>query len=447
MTSRDNIVEANITPQGRLILSKVFVLDTNKMPLNPVHPGHARKLLDSGKAAVFKRYPFTIVLKREVVSSNIEPLRLKLDPGSKVTGMAIVNDATGEVVFGAEIEHRGWLIKKRLDSRRCVRRGRRSRHCRYRPARFLNRRKPKGWLSPSLESRIANVMTWVRRLCHLCPISGISMELVKFDTQKMQNPEISGVEYQQGELQGYEVREYLLEKWGRKCAYCGKEGVPLEIEHIVPRARGGSDRVSNLTLACEPCNRKKGTSTAAEFGHPEVQSKAKRPLKDASAMNATRWELYRRLQATGLDMEAETGGRTKYNRTKQGLPKAHWIDAVCVGASTPILLNISAVKPLSIKAMGHGNRQMCCTDKYGFPNKHRTGVRSYQGFRTGDLVVATVPRGKHQGQHIGRVVIRMTGSFGVGMRDGIGWRHCKVIQRTDGYEYTGGALPLSPKGR
>jgi hypothetical protein len=262
------------------------------------------------------------------------------------------------------------------------------------------------------------------------------MELVKFDTQAMQNPEISGVEYQQGELQGYEVRNYLLEKWGRKCAYCGKDGVPLEIEHITPRARGGSNRVSNLTLACHDCNQAKGTKTAAEFGHPQIQAKARQPLKDAAAVNATRWELYRRLQATGLDVEVGTGGRTKFNRAKQGLPKTHWIDAACVGASTPVL-NVLGVKSLSIKAMGHGNRQMCGTDKYGFPNKHRTNVKSFNGFKTGDLVLVVVPKGKHQGTHVGRVTIRMTGRFRVEMRDGIGWKRCKVLQRTDGYEYNG----------
>jgi hypothetical protein len=133
------------------------------------------------------------------------------------------------------------------------------------------------------------------------------MELVRFDMQLLENAEISGIEYQQGTLFGYEVREYLLEKWGRKCAYCGKTGVPLEIEHIVPRARGGSQRVSNLTLACEPCNTKKGTQTAGEFGHPAVQAQAKRPRHDAAAVNATRWALSRRLKATGLPVETGTG--------------------------------------------------------------------------------------------------------------------------------------------
>ncbi|HIC96633.1 TPA: HNH endonuclease, partial [Candidatus Bipolaricaulota bacterium] len=243
---------------------KVFVIDTNKQPLQPCHPARARQLLKKGKAAVYRRYPFSIILKYEVSDAEIQPLRLKIDPGSKTTGLAIVNNDTGDVVFAAELEHRGQQIKKSLDSRRALRRGRRSRKTRYRKPRFNNRTRPKGWLPPSLMSRIYNIETWIRRLRQLCPIVAISLELVKFDTQAMVNPEISGVEYQQGELFGYEVREYLFEKFGRKCAYCGAENIPLQVEHIVPKARGGSNRVSNLTIACKKCNQRKGNQTAEE---------------------------------------------------------------------------------------------------------------------------------------------------------------------------------------
>ena len=207
-------------------MSKVFVLDTNRPPLNPVRPGYARLLLTQGKAAVFKRYPFTIVLKRAIEAPMLEPLRIKLDPGSKVTGIALINDATREVVFAAELTHRGQRIKHALDSRRGVRRGRRQRDTRYRKPRWSNRRRPKGWLAPSLKSRVSNVVTWVKRLRRLCPITAISQEVVRFDPAAMEKPEIVGVEYQQGTLAGYEAREYLLEKWNRKCAYCGKQDIP-----------------------------------------------------------------------------------------------------------------------------------------------------------------------------------------------------------------------------
>src|SRR5260370_29266598 len=246
-------------------MSKVFVVDTNRQPLNPVRPGYARLLLTQGKAAVLKRFPFTIVLKRVIDYPVLESLRVKLDPGSKTTGLALVNDATGEVVFAAEITHRGQNIKNALDGRRGVRRGRRQLDTRYRQPSFLNRRRPKGWLAPSLESRVFNVVTWIKRLMRMCPIVTISQELVRFDLQAMENPEITGKEYQQGTLAGYEAREYLLEKWNRKCAYCGKENIPLQIEHIQCKAKGGSDRISNLRLACEPCNLKKYTQEINGF--------------------------------------------------------------------------------------------------------------------------------------------------------------------------------------
>lgn len=221
---------------------KVFVLDTNRNPRNPIHPAEARLLLSERKAAVFKQYPFTILIKEQIEEAESKPLRIKIDPGSKTTGIAITDDDTAEIIFAMELTHRGQQIKDDLESRRAIRRSRRNRKTRYRKPRFENRTRPKGWLPPSLKSRAYNIETWVNRLCRLCNIQAISMELVRFDMQKIQNPEISGVEYQQGELMGYEVREYLLEKWNRRCAYCGKTDIPLEIEHIVPRSKGGSNR-------------------------------------------------------------------------------------------------------------------------------------------------------------------------------------------------------------
>ena len=415
-------------------MSRVFVLDTNKRPLYPCHPAKARRLLRDGKAAVFRRYPFTIILKREVDSEVQSSLRLKIDPGSKETGLAIVDDKSGEVVFAGEIHHRGQQIRDALLSRRQLRRGRRNRKTRYRKPRFNNRRRKEGWLPPSLESRISNIETWTKRLRRLAPIYAISMELVKFDTQKMQNPEVSGVEYQQGELQGYEVREYLLEKWGRKCAYCGVENVPLQVEHIVPRARGGSDRVSNLTLACEPCNTKKGTKTALEFGYPHIQEEAKKPLKDAAAVNAIRWELYNRLKAIEENIEVGSGARTKYNRMKMGLKKTHWLDAVCVGESTPQQVKVKNVMPLRMIAKGHGRRQRCGTDRHGFPIRHAPRKKYFTGFKTGDVVRADIPKGKYKGKHVGRISIRFRPSFLLNGFD-VHPKYLVILQRGDGYEY------------
>ncbi len=421
-------------------MNKVFVLDTNKQALDMCHPGQARRLLKAGKAAVYKRFPFTIILKQEVVDPELQAYQLKLDPGSKKTGVAIVSLETGEVVFAAEIEHRGQAIKASLDSRRGVRRGRRARKTRYRKPKFNNRTRVSGWLAPSLLSRVVNVETWVRRLSKLCPIAGISLELVKFDTQLMQNAEINGVLYQQGTLAGYETRQYLLEKFQRKCAYCGKKDIALQIEHIVPRSRGGTNSVTNLTLACEKCNQKKGTKTASEFGYPQVQAQARLPLKDAAAVNTTRYALYNRLKSFGLPLETGSGGLTKFNRTLQGLPKAHWIDAACVGSSTPSKLEISKVNPLQIKATGHGSRQMCLMDRFGFPRTKAKAGKRFFGFQTGDMVKALVTSGKKIGIYTGKVAVRASGFFNITFSkttiQGINHKYCKLLFSCDGYSYS-----------
>src|SRR5205823_13364643 len=95
---------------------------------------------------------------------------------------------------------------------------RRSADLRYRARRFDNRRRPKGWLPPSLRSRVDSTAAWSGRYRRLVPVTALSIEHVRFDTQLMQNPDIGGVEYQQGELAGYELREDTLEKWDRLCA-------------------------------------------------------------------------------------------------------------------------------------------------------------------------------------------------------------------------------------
>lgn len=307
----------------------VFIIDQNKQPLNPIPPARARELLTKQKAAVFRMYPFTIILKHTVLNPVPKPLTIKLDPGSKVTGLAILEGKN--VVWAAEIEHRGGIIKNSLLTRRSLRRGRRNRKTRYRPARFNNRKRKEGWLPPSLMHRVLTTKTLVKRLCRYAPITQIAMELVRFDTQKMQNPEIDGIEYQQGELAGYEVREYLLEKWGCKCAYCDKQNVPLQIEHIQPKSKGGSNRVSNLTISCEQCNIKKGVLPIEEFLKKDglrlekIRKLRLQPLKDAAAVNATRWTLFHTLKNL-LPTTTGTGGQTKYNRTRLELRKQHWVD-------------------------------------------------------------------------------------------------------------------------
>jgi 5-methylcytosine-specific restriction endonuclease McrA len=260
----------------------------------------------------------------------------------------------------------------------------------------------------------------------------------------MQNPEVSGIEYQHGTLQGVEIKEYLLEKWGHKCAYCEAENVPLEVEHIQPRSKGGSNRVNNLTIACHDCNQRKDKIPVEQFlaKRPElvhkILSQVKTPLRDAAAVNSTRWALYNALKTTGLAVEAASGGRTKWNRCRFNIPKTHCLDAVCVGQIDAIQGWKQSI--LQIKAMGRGSYQRTRLTKYGFPRGYLTRNKSVFGFQTGDMVLAEVTTGKNAGTHFGRVAVRASGSFNIqtkkGLVQGIHHRFCQVIQRSDGYEYT-----------
>src|SRR5215471_16898481 len=226
---------------------RVAVLDTTKKPLAPTTPRRARLLLKSGKAAVFRRYPFTIILKREIEN-----------PAS--------------------------------------------------------------------------------RLQRVYPLKSVAYELVRFDTQLMQNPTIEGVEYQQGELEGFELREYVLIKFNHRCVYADAKSPCdkiLNVDHLVPRSRGGSNRASNLVCACRKHNEEKGNLSLEEYSKlrgvdfSPIKAQAKKPLK-----------------ALDLPIETGSGGLTKFNRTRRDLPKAHWIDAACVGRETPEKLGLVNVHPL-----------------------------------------------------------------------------------------------------
>lgn len=412
----------------------------------PCTPKRARLLLERKKAAVFKLYPFTIILNERENGEN-QPVELKIDPGSKTSGIALAVSGKGgiKVVAAFHLEHRGHAIKKRLEQRRGVRRGRRNRHTRHRKARFLNRKRPDGWLPPSLKSRVFNIETWARRFTKVIHVSRCAVETVRFDMQKMANPEILGTQYQQGELLGYEVREYLLEKWGRKCAYCDKEGVPLQVEHICPRSNGGSNRVSNLTLACEKCNIQKGVLDVRNFLKKDetrlqkILSKAKAPLKDAAAVNATRFATGNALKALGLPTTFWSGGRTKKNRVAQGYKKDHWIDAACVGESGAKVAMPLNLKCRILKATGHGERQVCLVSKHGFPRSQAASGKIFFGFKTGDIAQAHVVAGKKKGIYIGKVAVRATGSFNIstknGVVQGLSFKTFRKLHSADGYSY------------
>lgn len=420
----------------------VFVLDKHHKPLMPCSEKRARLLLNRRKAYVHTMYPFTIrLIDRTVKNSSLQPIRCKIDPGSKTTGMAVVREKEEQqtVLFLLELTHRGSNIRDTLQARSGLRKRRRS-TLQYRPKRFSNRRKRQGWLAPSLVHRLENTLTWVSRLRKRAPITSITCERVRFDMQKLLNPEIEGVEYQRGTLFGCEVREYLLEKWGRRCAYCDAQNIPLQIDHITPQSRGGTHRIDNLTLACGPCNLKKNCLSIEAFSPKRAKIIRSKPsLQGAAAVNSTRKALWQALLALPLSCEAGTGGQTKYNRERLGIPKTHALDAACTGIVHQ--LTNWQIPIQQVKSTGRGSYQRTRLDRFGFPRGFLLRQKKVDGFQTGDQIVATIPSGKKQGLHVGRVAIRASGSFNVqtahGVVQGISSKYCQLIQHADGYHYLG----------
>jgi len=445
----------------------VFVLNKNKQPLDPTTQQKARKLLKKQKAVIHKMEPFTIRLKelKTVVDPQPNEYRLKIDYGSRYTGLAILRGE--EILWLGQLHHK-IMISKHIEDKAMYRRGRRNRKTRYRPARFLNRKKEKGWVPPSLQARVDNIESIVKRFQKLIPLTAISYELVKFDTQLMTNPNIKGVEYQQGTLFGYEVKEYLLQKFNHVCMYCGVDDKPLEVEHIHPKSRGGTNRIDNLGVACTQCNKEKNSYLLPEWAellkakkdkHSKtivknigtVYKKVDRTLKEVAIVNATRFRVLEVLKQTGLPVECGTGGRTKMNRLNLGLPKDHHFDAICVGASTPETIHIKTDTVHYIKAMGRGRRNIQMPDKYGFPKAYKAREKIKFGFQTGDIAKGIIPKGKYKGTYTGRITIKTSGV--VSMKDGDGntliagssYKYFKLLQKSDGYHHSKQTLQLNQK--
>ncbi|HLZ64198.1 MAG TPA: RNA-guided endonuclease IscB [Ktedonosporobacter sp.] len=308
---------------------KVFVLSLTGKPLMTTTPRRARIWLKAKRARVVRREPFTIQL-RDLTTSYTQSITVGVDTGSKTVGLAAT--ANQETLLQAEVQLRTDISEK-LTQRRTYRRVRRSRKTRYRAPRFANRRRPLGWLPPSVSSKLAATLKAIHFAASLLPVRQVNVEIASFDLQKMRDPEITGISYQQGSLFGYQVREYLLEKWQRTCVYCGEKETALQIEHIVPKARGGSDRVDNLTLACQSCNQCKSNQTASEFGFPEIQAQALLPLRDAAHVSALKTRLVSLLQQQfgRAQVQVRYGYQTKYQRIQAlDLPKSHTNDAVAI---------------------------------------------------------------------------------------------------------------------
>ena len=417
----------------------VFVIDKSKKPLDMISNAEARILLKNKLAIVDKVHPFTIRLKDNSYGSKDRTYIVKLDPGSRTTGIAITDDKDA-VVMLAELEHRGYIIKKSLGSRKAIRRHRRQRKTRYREARFLNRIKPEGWLAPSVRSRADNVINFIQKYKKFININKVMIERVSFDTAQMSSEtELHGVDYQQGSLYQKKLRDFIFFRSNGKCFYCGKQA--QEIDHIVPRSKGGTNSVNNLTATCRACNEKKSNLSLKEFGKLVGKNfskiEPKKLPKDAAIVQSARNYMVEEITKLVPDTTTHDAWLTKYNRDELGLPKEHYYDALSVGNAQDY--KFLTDKVLIISAKGRGSRQMCRMDKFGFPRTSPKGSKSVKGFQTGDIVKAVVPSGLKRGEYFGRVIIKSSGYFKINTEDalieGIGYKYCRLIQRNDGYSY------------
>ncbi|MEU0164969.1 RNA-guided endonuclease IscB [Streptomyces iakyrus] len=448
--------------------SRVLVLARGGQPLMPCHPARARALLRKGRAVVVRQAPFVIRLKdRTRDASAVEGVQLRIDPGSKGTGLVLTDEKKELGDHGAlvtvrrglvsvRLEHRGDQIRAGMRQRAGYRRRRRKANLRYRAARAHNRARRTGWLPPSVRHRVDTTFSMAGRLCRQAPVAEIHVERVAFDTHSLSVGRfLQGIEHQRGPLAGTTVRGHVRARWGGTCAYCGAFAVPLNVEHLRPRSRGGSHRIANLVLACAPCNRAKGSKPARAFLADRADRLAvilpqlRAPLDDAATMNATRWQLTDAMSALGKPVHAWAGGLTAANRLAMGLAKTHTMDALCVGpldhASGDRIVRYPA-HVLTARATGRGSYARTTPDSHGFPRLLRTRAKQHFGYITGDLVRAVVPRGTWSGTWTGRVSVRARGQHSVTTpvgRINVSHRYLRLLQRGDGYQW--GIRPEPPQ--
>ncbi len=301
----------------------VHVLNKHGKPLMPCSPGKARNLLESGKAKVVSREPFTIKLlfgsagfKQEVVVS--------CDCGSTVAAFAAI--ANDKVLYLSEVTLRQ-DIRSNMDRKRAFRRTRRSRKTRYREARFNNRRRDE-WLTPTVRSKVDSHKRELRFIEKILPVTRVIIETASFDIHKLTNPSVYSTGYQEGKQKDfYNVKQYVLHRDGYTCKKCGQANCKLEVHHILFRSNGGSDSPDNLITLCSSCHEKLHLSTTAESDSKKLGFK----LKKKSTRAATQVSTIAAFLKKEIVFTETFGYETKYKREALGLPKTHYNDAICAG--------------------------------------------------------------------------------------------------------------------
>ncbi|HLX57560.1 MAG TPA: RNA-guided endonuclease IscB [Ktedonobacteraceae bacterium] len=355
----------------------VYILNQHGRPLMPCTPRAARLLLKTGKATVVKRVPFTLQLLYGS-SGYTQEVSLGIDAGTRRVGVSATRE--GLVLFEAEA-HLRTDIQELLARRRQMRRARRARKTRYRPCRFLNRKRPKGWLAPSVQHKVDSHLKIMQLVQKILPIRAITIEVAQFDLQKIRHPAIAGREYQQGPQLGFwNAREYVLSRDAHRCQWChGTSRDPiLNVHHIESRKTGG-DSPENLVTLCETCHQHIHRTHQEHAIKREAGS-----LRDATQMGIIRWRIYERAKALFPSVHLTYGYLTKHTRISHNLEKSHLIDARCISGRP---LARSDGTWYLLKFVRRNNRQLHkATIKSGGKRQSNKAPREVHGFRLFDCV-------------------------------------------------------------
>lgn len=380
----------------------VYVQDKTGKALMPTERhGKVRRLLCDGLAVVVRREPFTIQLTYEN-TTYIQPVSLGIDAGSHHIGVSATTDK--RELFTAQVELRTDIVKL-LSTRREQRRTRRSRKYRHRAPRFDNRRRPDGWLAPSIRQKVDSHLKAIRMVHSILPISKTTIEVAQFDTQKIKNAEIAGEEYQQGEQLGFwNVREYVLARDGHQCQHCkGKSKDPvLNVHHLESRKTGGNSP-GNLITLCETCHK------AYHKGEFQLNIRRGTSLRDAAVMGIMRWEVYNAAKEKFQNVHLTYGYLTKHTRIGNGVEKSHTADARCISGH-PLAADQDDMYVL--KQRRRHNRQIHkCTILKGGYRKLNQAPYLVKGYRLFDKV-------KYGGEECFITGRRQSGSFTIKTIDG-----------------------------
>ena len=300
----------------------------------PTTPQKARKLLKQNKAKVINYKPFTIQLLY-VTGEAKQPINLGIDLGAKHIGVAITSKSN--VLAKGEIELRQ-DVKSSLDTRRQYRRGRRHRKTRYRKPRFDNRKRSKGWLPPSIQSRIDNTFMWIDKFVDLLPNPNLTIEVGKFDVAKMINPKIEGIDYQKGQTYGYyDVRYYVFARDSYTCQVCKKKDKILQTHHIKYVSKGGSNRADNLITVCTDCHTSKNHKEGGVLYDWMIKNKKVKTYKEATFMNTIRQRIFSKYPNAIITY----GSVTTPKRKELGLEKTHYNDAIAISGIESIRHNVN----------------------------------------------------------------------------------------------------------